>query len=180
MEDKDWRQKAVFEKELRRLREIVEVYYDLLVNTQQDKPEYREALRIDLDHRYDELQPYLMLFSGHPALTDHMTSDSFPAYDIAFSSGVIERVKPSLEAVLNDLSIVLVRIQDMSDRQYKGIIDPSDIKVDTMWNKALHNWQRFLNPLWLLWRMGSFLWRHKIIAAFFVLLFALILLMYLK
>ena len=80
-----------------------------------------DELRTQLNTCYGRLEKYITRLGNRPRMSDGVHRQSYPVYSNAFSSDVLQRSGPSLDAVLQDLDYILGKLDSLSDNESKDI-----------------------------------------------------------
>lgn len=85
------------------------------------------ADRRALVRKYASLEKYLDKLGKRPRMRDGVNPEYYPVYHNAFSTDILLRVGPSLEAVEQDLDYVLGKLEGMSEEEVTNSIKDSPV-----------------------------------------------------
>lgn len=80
-----------------------------------------------LVRKYASLEKYLDKLGKRPKMRDGVNPEYYPVYHNAFSTDILLRVGPSLEAVEQDLDYVLGKLEGMSEEEVTNSIKDSPV-----------------------------------------------------
>ncbi len=112
---------------------------------------------------FASLEKYIFKFGNNPKMNDGVWNVLYSPYSMAFSSDILLRVGPAIDGVIDDLDIVLGRLESSTDVDFEEKINPLQkelIVKDNRWN--------YCNPFWLIWKLFKLIWKHKIISGIFL------------
>ncbi|MDO8512677.1 MAG: hypothetical protein Q7S57_05350 [bacterium] len=150
--------------------------YRTLLSTSRDRilPEIRNnheaiaRMRSELNMDYGMLELYLKKFGNNPQMRDGVHPEYYFAYPNAFSSDVLVRVGPSVDAVLQDLDYLLGRLNAIKEDEFSEVLRLS--KREKSQSPSNKNYWQLTNPVWLLWLFTKWIWQHKLISTIFTIL----------
>ncbi len=96
-------------------------------------------------------------------MSDGVNSYIYPVYPNAFSNDVLIRVGRSTDAVLQDLDYILGKLNGMTEDEFHKTLNPPQQENDLSQPKP--NYWHLTNPIWWLWEIVKFTWKHKIVSA---------------
>lgn len=117
------------------------------------------GIRRALVRKYASLERYLDKLGKRPKMRDGVNPEYYPVYHNAFSTDILLRVGPSLEAIEQDLDYVLGKLESMSEDELTGLLknkelaDPktiASVKTNNENVKNLHKqyWGKLLSDIW--------------------------------
>lgn len=117
------------------------------------------SMRRALVRKYASLEKYLDKLGKRPKMRDGVNPEYYPVYHNAFSTDILLRVGPSLEAVEQDLDYVLGKFESISEDELAGLLknkelaDPKTIASARTNNEGVKNphkqyWGKLLSDIW--------------------------------
>lgn len=112
---------------VRELKEQIEAFYkkvksyrSLLVESrnphipeiEKNQEKIKESRKI-LIRKYAKLEPYIKKLGKNPKMCDGVWKIWYSPYDNAFSSDILLRVGPSIDAVIDDLDLIIGKLENM-------------------------------------------------------------------
>jgi hypothetical protein len=80
--------------------------------------------RSELIRIYAHLEKYIILFGNNPRMSDGVWVVTYPVYTNAFSADILQRIGPSLNAVIQDQDYILGRLDSMTNKDFKNMLNP--------------------------------------------------------
>lgn len=78
-----------------------------------------DSSKANLNRSLASIERYIVKFGNGPRLSDGVHNVVYSPYHNAFTSDTLLRVGPSLDGVIDDLNIVIGRIEASSDKDFK-------------------------------------------------------------
>ncbi|MFA7309173.1 MAG: hypothetical protein WC045_03900 [Patescibacteria group bacterium] len=83
-----------------------------------------DEAKADLSRSFAFLEEYIIKFGNNPRMSDGVWNVTYSPYSNAFSTDTLVRVAPSLDRVVDDLNIVLGRIEATTDSEFAEKMNP--------------------------------------------------------
>jgi len=163
---------------LAKFRQRVQNFRDLLHQSRNDaiprivrNHQQIAQMRSELNAEYGRLEKFIRKFGRNPQMADPVNRIPYAVYGNAFADDILQRVMPSLGAVLQDLDYIVGKLCGMTEDDFRQALEPPKPKEgkSSKEHPVINGWQ-ITNPFWLLWRLIKFIWRHKIISILITLL----------
>lgn len=117
-----------------------------------------------LNSEYGKLEKFLKHFGNYPSMRDGVNAVSYPAYSNAFSGDILQRVGPSIRAVLQDLDIISGKLSNLTEEELEQAMTPRQAKAEHLTDtKSGTNLWKTTNPVWLVWKFLCWSWQHKLL-----------------
>lgn len=81
-----------------------------------------------LSRTFAGLEKYIVKFGNNPKTNDGVWNVMYSPYNNAFTSDVLVRVGPSIDMVIDDLNIVLGRLESVTDEEFENKVSNKNIK----------------------------------------------------
>lgn len=193
-------------KKIEDFREAVKAYSKLLLESRDSmfpdivrNHDLIDETKSKLNRTFASLEKYIVRFGNNPKMNDGVWNVTYSPYNNAFTSDTLVRVGPSIDGVIDDLDIVIGRMESVSDQEFdermnppkkepvvtekkepqekiriieKEVIQKEVIIKDNKWN--------YCNPFWLVWKLFGLAWKHKIISGIFLLIIVPLVLAYIQ
>jgi len=134
-----------------------------------------------LNRTFASLEKYTVKFGNNPVTSDGVWNVTYSPYNNAFTSDTLFRVGPSIDSVIDDLDIVIGRLESVNDSEFEEKINPPkkelkpEVKIvekEIIKKEVVikdNNWN-YCNPFWLIYKLSQLAWSHKIISGIFLLI----------
>lgn len=128
-------------------------------------------LKSELNAEYGKLEDFIMKYGNNPKVRNGVNPEYYYVYSNAFSNDILLRVGPSVEAVIQDLDYIIGKLSSVTEKDFKKqleLMQGHDKHINSV-SETNKLW-RVTNPLWLLWILVTFAWKHKLISLLIVFL----------
>ena len=132
----------------------------------------REAIedkRSNLMKTYARLEVYIQMIGKNPQMSDGVWANLYSVHDNGLSSDILNRVGPSIEGILTDLDYIEGKLESITEKEFDDMFRKKDNQraitaTKTIHNKKDLNYWNAINPFWLMYKLMTILWEHKIIS----------------
>jgi len=119
-------------------------------------------MRSELNEEYGRLERYILVLGNNPRKRDGVNPEYYFVYHNAFSSDILLRVGPSVDAVIQDLDYIMGKLNGMTEDGFREAMHPS--RQESIPAVPSRNYWHITNPLWWLWELAKWIWQHKLIS----------------
>lgn len=164
----DLREKIIsFKNGVKNYRQLLMSSLDYMAEISSNHQEIEEQ-RSELVKTYAKLEIYIKTIGKNPRLHDGVWATLYSAYDNGLSADIINRVGPSIDAMLTDLDYIEGKLEDISDKEFDDIFNKKETQKRTgneesNDKKKREDYWNLVNPFWLLFQLGRIIWKHKIV-----------------
>jgi len=125
-------------------------------------------MRSELNVDYGKLERSIRKFGNNPRMSDGVNPVFYPVYNNAFSSDILLRVGPSLDAVIQDLEYIAGKLNGMTDDEFREALQPPrQEKAPVM--PSGNSWHTTNRSGWW-WKFAKLIWQHKVASLIITLL----------
>lgn len=124
-------------KKIEEFRQGCKAYSDLLLDSRDDvfpdivrNHDLIDEARAKLNRVYASVEKYIKKFGNNPKMNDGVWNVTYSPYDNAFTSDILIRTGRSLDAVIDDLNLVLGRLEAITDSEFEEKINPVKPKME--------------------------------------------------